>query len=298
MRILLAATAALFATAPALATKPTPETLAGGPEAEAPGLFVENNTYRFAQPYRSERGTSPESCAHMCSSDNNCASWSLTAATFQMGPRCELKRTPGRTSYRPGTVSGLSAKLMMDPTRDAVMRYDVSVPESRQPEAVELDALAPSPAPRVFGDPLPPSEPELQGADAVMAPAPVPAPSPSPKPAKLGQMDPMPAAAPLKLTEPVSVAPVSAPVIKAAAKPEPVIATAQAPAPTTIAAPPPAPVALAQPTAEPAAKQGAPIAFRTPWTERQGSDADYSVEDGDFVPGDEDASAGLVTPGS
>lgn len=298
MRILLAATAALFATAPALATKPTPETLAGGPEEaqSEPGLFVENNTYRFAQPYRSERGTSPEACAHMCSSDNNCASWSLTAATFQMGPRCELKRTPGRTSYRPGTVSGLSATLMMDPTRDAVMRYDVSVPESRQPEAVELDALAPSPAPRVFGDPLPPSEPELQGADALVAPA--PAPSPSPKPAKLGQVQPMQAAAPLKLTEPISVAPVSAPVVKAAAKPEPVVAAAPAPAPVAIAAPLPAPVARPQATPEPAAKAGAPIAFRTPWTERQGNDADYSVEDGSFVPGDEDASAGLISPGS
>ena len=278
MRILLAATAALLATAPALATKPTPETLAGGPESEAPGLFVEDNTYRFAQPYRSERGTSPEACAHMCSSDNNCASWSLTPATFQIGPRCELKRTPGRTSYRPGAVSGLSAKLMLDPSRDAVMRYDVSVPESRQPEAVELDRLAPSPAPRVFGDPLPPGDPELKG--AVKAPESAAAPTPSPKPAKLSaaDQDPAVAPAPAMLVEPIAVTPVTAPVVDAALKPEP----AAAPAATV---------------AETSAKPAAPIAFRTPWTERKIGDAVYSVEDADFVPGDEDASAGLITPG-
>lgn len=100
MRIMLTAIAALLATAPALANKPAPDTLAGGPadsgQDAAPTLFVEANTYRYAQPYRSERGTSPESCAHICSSDTACAAWTLTPATFQIGPLCELKRTPGR----------------------------------------------------------------------------------------------------------------------------------------------------------------------------------------------------------
>lgn len=247
MRILLTAAAALFITAPALATKPTPDTLAGGPtetaqEAQA-RLFVEANTYRYAQPYRSERGTSAEACAHMCSSDNVCAAWTLTPASFQTGPRCELKRTPGRTSYRPGAVSGLSAKLLMDPARDAVMRYEVAVPEGYQPAAVPLDQLEPSPTPRVFGEPLELSEPELLGETppqitAVMsakapppppappvveaAPAPVEASRPSPKPTHLTNM----AAAPLAEETP---APPAAPVTFAA--------PAHPPAPTPVEEP-------------------------------------------------------------
>ena len=104
MRIFLTLAAAMLLAAPAMATKPTPDTLLGGPAGSGekapadPSLFLEANTYRFAQPYRTERGTTVEACAHMCSSDGNCASWTLTQATFQIGPRCELNKTPGTTS--------------------------------------------------------------------------------------------------------------------------------------------------------------------------------------------------------
>ena len=51
----------------------------------------------------------------------------------------------------------------MDPVRDAIMRYQVQVPESRQPAAVPADQVRPSPVPRTFGDPLPKTAPELLG---------------------------------------------------------------------------------------------------------------------------------------
>ncbi len=345
MRIFLTATAAMLIASPAMATKPTPDTLLGGPvgsgeEAPAdPSLFLEANTYRFAQPYRSERGTTAEACAHMCSSDGNCDSWTLTPATFQIGPRCELKQTPGTTSYRPGAVSGLSRSLQMDPGRDAVMRYQVAVPASRQPEAVPLEELRPSPVPRTFGEPLEMSEAELLGerppkiiAEMVATEAPVAtravnatpapeatvspstAPAPSAKPATLAEIAaPAPAAVEAPAQVAVAEAPVPAPtlvdaVTKLPAPPAPQAASAPAQPATTVNAvlkrspsPAPAPMpAAAVPVLEPvdASKQGAPISFRTPWTERQANDPDYSVDESDYIPGDEDATAGLIVPGS
>ena len=118
-------------------------------------IAFEENTYRFGDLYRSERGTTVEACAEMCTADRSCASWSLTPATFRLGPRCELKRTPGEAVSRPGGASGMSEVWQMDPARHAAMRYQPSVPESRQPAAVPLDQLRPSPVPRTFGEPLP-----------------------------------------------------------------------------------------------------------------------------------------------
>ncbi len=161
MRIVTVLMAACLFALPANATKPTPDepvpALAGGP------LVVETNTYRFGDTYRSERGTSGEACAKICNGDPNCAAWSLTPATFKMGPRCELKTNPGTASHRPGAVSGMTEALQMDPVRDAIMRYQIQVPESRQPAAVPLDQLRPSPVLRTFGDPLPKTAPELLG---------------------------------------------------------------------------------------------------------------------------------------
>ncbi|MEL6862540.1 MAG: PAN domain-containing protein, partial [Pseudomonadota bacterium] len=307
-------------------------------------------------PYRTERGTTAEACAHMCSSDGNCASWTLTAATFQIGPRCELKQTPGTTSYRPGAVSGLSQSLQMDPGRDAVMRYQVAVPASRQPEAVPLEELRPSPTPRTFGEPLEMSETELLGerqpriiAEMVAEEAPVAtravnttpapqvtaspstAPAPSAKPETLAESvdTPAPAEAPMELAAPAPTtftdpaqmaaveapapAPAPAPVLvdavtklpappapQAAAAPDQPVTTVNAvlkrPAPTTPAPLPAAAVPVVEPVEAPAG--GAPISFRTPWTERQANDPDYSVEESDYIPGDEDATAGLIIPGS
>ena len=162
MRIGSIAIIAILLAAPAHATKPTPDTPDDGALAGGPILF-EENTYRFGNTLRSEPGTSAEACAQLCSEDTRCAAWSLTAKTYTREPRCEMKTNPGARSYRPGTVSGLSEHLQMEAARDAEMRYRVSVPESRQPAAVPLDQLKPSPVPRMFGDPLPKSEPELLG---------------------------------------------------------------------------------------------------------------------------------------
>ena len=286
MRILLTATAALFATAPALASKPAPDTLAGGPvetAQDAPAdLFVEKNTYRYAQPYRSERGTSAEACEHICSTDTACAAWTLTPASFETGPRCELKRTPGKTSYLPGAVSGLSAKLLMDPARDAVMRYQVAVPEGYQPAAVPLDQLEPSPTPRVVGDPLVMSEPELLGetepkvipvkvakAPPPLPPAPAPvveaapvvieAARPSPKPVNLAEIAATPlveenVGAPVKLAAPAPV-PTPEPVIRVSTvKALPAIPIAQlTPAPAPVA-----PVSMVNAVLKPAVAAPAP----------------------------------------
>ena len=167
MRVLPVLFAALVFTGPALAEAPTPETK----------VTFEADTYRYGDLYRSERGTSVEDCALMCSRDSNCASWTLTPATFRLGPRCELKRSPGATSHRPGAASGISEFWQMDPSRHTDMRYQPRVPESRQPTAVPLEQLRPSPVPRVFGDPPPIREPELMGGpktriSAVMRPVP------------------------------------------------------------------------------------------------------------------------------
>ena len=97
MRIVLPVFAVALFAAPALAVKPTPEApdaLAGAP------IVAEENTYRFGYPYRSERGTTVDACALACNRDASCAAWSLTPATFKIGPRCELKRAPGAASYR------------------------------------------------------------------------------------------------------------------------------------------------------------------------------------------------------
>ena len=160
MRIFPILIAASLLALPAAATKPTPEAepaLAGGP------MLVQDNTYRYGDMLRSEPGTSVEVCAAACDKDARCAAWTLTPATYSRTPSCELKSNPGAASYRPGAVSGLSETLQLDPVRDGQMRYQVTIPESRQPDAVPLDQLRPSPVPRTFGDPLPKTAPELLG---------------------------------------------------------------------------------------------------------------------------------------
>ena len=309
MRVLPVLLAAAVFAAPAFAEKPTPD----------PVVTVEDNTYRFGDLYRSVRGTSVEACASMCTRDSACASWSLIPATFSLGPRCELKATPGKASHRPGAVSGMSEFWQMDPSRHAEMRYQPSVPASRQPAAVPLDQLRPSPTPRTFGEPLPAPEPELvggpqQSAAIVTSPAPRaqarPVKSPPPqtvsvevargpgqgtvpayvkqpvpeephplyrKPARIAQP-----AAPTSFRDPAVSAPPAQPArasFNAVQKRE--TQTVSAPPAPTFTPPPP------QPTAKPETR-------RIPWTERVGNDPNYSVGGTNFVPGDEDATAGFV----
>ncbi|MEL7391393.1 MAG: hypothetical protein AAFN06_02030 [Pseudomonadota bacterium] len=198
MRFLPVLLAAAMLWSPALAEKPATETK----------IAFEADTYRFGDLYRSERGTTTDACAQLCNQDRVCAAWTLTPATFQIGPRCELKRTPGAASHRPGAASGMSDFLQMDPTRHGEMRYQPPVPASRQPAAVPLDQLRPSPVPRIFGEPLPLSEPELLGApepkiSAVMRPMPTVQAQPEPLPAPR----PTPALVVVDTPEPVTPAP-------------------------------------------------------------------------------------------
>lgn len=264
MRIVLPVLAAALFAAPAMAVKPTPEApdaLAGAP------IVAEENTYRFGYPYRSERGTTVDACALACNRDASCAAWSLTPATFKIGPRCELKRAPGAASYRPGAVSGISEEWQMDPERHGDMRYSAPVPESRQPAAVPVDQLRPSPVPRQFGDPLPKTEEELLGApqtriSAVMQPAPA-----APQAPELAASPPAQTANVAAPAQPV------APTVNAVLK-RPVTAPARA-------AQAPAPAPAVQPA-------------RAPWTERTNASPEYSVGESDYIPGDEQATGGFA----
>ena len=283
--------------------------LQGGDALQGGPLTVEDNTYRFGDLYHSERGTTVEACAQMCTADQGCASWSLTPATFRMGPRCELKRTPGEAVSRPGATSGMSEIWQMDPARHAAMRYQPRVPESRQPAAVPLDQLRPSPVPRTFGDPPPVREPELMGApgpQAAVQPKPVKAVTraaptqtaqvhrgpgegvvpeyvkqPAPQPAvpvsqEAGRQAPKPV-----FKDPARKAPSATPVaanLNAVVKRQ---SQASQPVPTPVAAPAPAPAPAPEPQ-------------RVPWTERTGTTPNYSVGGSGYVPGDEDATAGFV----
>lgn len=329
MRVLPVLFAAFVFTAPALAETSVPE-------APTPKIKVtfETDTYRYGDLYRSERGTSVENCALMCSHDTACASWTLTPATFRQGPRCELKRTPGATSHRPGAASGISEFWQMDAGRHADMRYQPRLPESRQPAAVPLDQVRLSPVPRVFGDPPPKREPELMGGpktriSAVMRPAPqtrsaqqdvilVPAQTTALRPtAEMADAPKQPlellrgpgqGAAPQYVKQP-------APDV-----PHPLYGTPmranEAPKARTVFKDPSRDTAPVEPTnsaysavlkretqmpaARPAtasAAQKPPVQFappRAPWTERAGEAPDYSVGGTEFVPGDEDATAGFV----
>ena len=218
----------------------------------------------------------------------------------------------------------------MDPGRDAVMRYQVVAPVSRQPEAVPLEQLQPSPVPRTFGEPLEMTTPELLGerppeitAVMVAEPAPIAAPAPSTKPEALTEIAEAPAAIdePIKVAVPAPVA-FEAPTHLATVEtptPAPVKADAvtQLPAPpapqavsapdqpvTTVnavlkrAAPQPTPVPETAAPAPDAQKAGAPISFRTPWVMDKANNPLTPVDGSDYIPGDEDATAGLVVPGS
>ena len=347
MRVLPVLFAALVFTGPALAEKPKPEVK----------ITYEADTYRFGTTYRSERGTGIEDCAMMCSRDGNCTTWSLTPATFRMGPRCELKSSPGTASHRPGAASGMSEIWQMDPGRHAEVRYLRPVPASRQPAAVPLDQLRPSPVPRVFGDPPPVREPELMGGpetrvSAVMRPAPAPVATPPEVIIVPPQIVAAPAitevaAAPKRLapvadpTEPVITQVAVAPTQPIVA-PEPPVEILRGPrngeAPTYVKQPVPeephplygtpartnavgsarmvfkdpsldkAPAVSTTadynavlkresqtPKAQPALAPAQPLpAPRAPWTEREGTAPDYSVGGTDYIPGDEDATAGFV----
>ena len=103
--------------------------------------------------YRSLRGTSPEACASACSEDDWCTGWTLTAPTFRIGPRCELKHVEP-------TPAAVASTPPPHPSADPV-------PATAAPDRKAVPEVPPAtPAPR----PAPRPVPALRGAQERPAP--------------------------------------------------------------------------------------------------------------------------------
>lgn len=319
MRLVSALLAATLLTAPALAA----------PTAEEKSPAYEVNTYRFGYPYRSERGTTAEACEQMCNRDGSCAVWSLTPATFKVGPRCELKRAVGSATARPGAISGVANRFQPDPIRTGPMQYTgQAVPDSRQPPPRPAGQVPPSPLPPGW-TPVEPEQSDLMGGpeqsvSVVKRPRPattlaVRGPAQGTVPSDVKQPAPVTFATPTRLApKPVASAgsqpreTYSAVLKRPSTRSVPAAQTPPGPPPPVTAVPQfeivpadrgPAPdvetVATA-PLTSPGGVQiepAAPIRKRVPWTERDTTSPDYSVGEAGYIPGDEDASAGFVDAG-
>ncbi|MDG1824666.1 MAG: PAN domain-containing protein [Henriciella sp.] len=328
MRILSALAAIAMIASPAFAEHHSKVTKVNTVPADTRLAGHEPDTYRFGYPYNSMRGTTPGQCEQMCNRDQSCASWSYVPATFQIGPRCELKRSVGSQSYRPGAVSGIAKQYQPRPQsapRTAVTQAAPTVtrretyrpaPQSapRPVRSQSVRSTAPKPMAGLLGGPTVITTGQgangrvIRPSGAMPANAPKIYPSPAPAPAPVA----MPAPRPTMTTIPNAVTRRPAPVAKP--QPAPVQPTPRAPvpqfemvpeqaaAPAPRPAPQPAPVASAPVEATAPMSSGgvsiepaAPIPNRRkPWTERSNGDPDYSVGDSGFIPGDEEATAGLI----
>ncbi len=95
--------------------------LAAGAVAASASSLDEAGTYRFGGTYKWVSSTSPAVCSSLCGRDQQCKAWSQSVGRAGHQPRCELKRTPGRSEAHPGFVSGLSPNLLPgEPSRSAV----------------------------------------------------------------------------------------------------------------------------------------------------------------------------------
>lgn len=290
----------------------------------------EPDTYRFGIAYLSTRGTTPGQCEAACNRDTDrCAAWSLVPASFQMGPRCELKRNIGAQEYRPGAVSGIALRFQpRGPQLQEAFDRRTVVPAPR-----EVYRPAPMSAPRPLAPTVTPRPQTL------VRPAPTMQPSPRPvmtSPAPGGQellggpqpVQPTAAAHPAPVQRPAPVqGPATAPqqerppqfqMRPAPTTPTPAAATPQPqprsnPAPTRQAQPQPrstqAPAPQAQPQPRPAATAPSTSSGgvqidppppqiqprnRVPWHQRTADTPDYSVSEMDLIPGDAEATAGFI----
>ena len=259
----------------------------------------EKDTYRYGQIMGAVRGISPRDCEIVCSQNNMCATWTFLPATFEGGPICELKATIGQQSYRPGAYSGIA------------LRFQPGAP--KLPAPVPMTTMAPKkPTSRVIRTikaPPPPQTEELRGGPksaAVRAPA-APARPAAPAPVKTVSAAPQPLAP--KQPEALKPAPLPQTVLAPKSPPGPA-ATRKVPQFQMVPAPAaPAPAPTAKPTPAPAPLQPQTVSSeqvtvgtpqtqpvpgaRKPWTERTSSDTGYSVGGLDYVPGDEEATAGF-----
>lgn len=263
---------------------------------ELPGQ--EYSVYRSGHPYRSGRATDSTACQSECNGDAACASWAYVAATLQTGPRCELKRNIGASEYRPGAISGVSSKYYPNGERRpqtaaaATETYPrasfAPYPGSEswpEPYAIPVDKhVLLGQTPKVNAKPLmraaaprPTLKPSARSISTPVPSAPVryaPAPQPTPN-----AMQPVITRKPVRAPAPAKATTIYAPVIAAPARKAPL------PAPITMAAPKPV-----QQVSPPAAA----AKLRKNWTERDYGDQTYSVQETDFIPGDEDAMAGYL----
>ena len=293
MRVLPVLLAAAVFAAPALAEKPTPDAK----------VTVEDNTYRFGDLYRSERGTTVEACAQMCTQESSCASWSLVPATFSLGPRCELKRNPGVASHRPGAVSGMSEFWQMDPSRHGEMRYQPQIPVGYQPAPVPVEQLDGSPAdepalvggpgeraeimiepePQIAAAPIKTLPPQAVAVEVARAPAQVVMPTPVKQPA-LDEPHPLyrkpvrtaqPSAVPTVFKSPAESAPQAQPAsAEFNAVQKRTTQAVSAPVAESPVPPPPTPKPMVQPA---------------PWAEPISDDLDETVKVSDIVADEDDA---------
>lgn len=300
----------------------------------------EPDTYRFGLPYNTMRGTTPGQCEMMCNRDDSCAAWSLAPATFQMGPRCELKRSIGSAEYRPGAVSGIAFKFQpqslvrqqsySQPTRVTNSGQRIIAP---QPTTTYRPAERPitQPAQRAVTQPAPMTRIEPRGVPTTRIEPRVTTPRAAPvralpaprqgEPVLMG--GPTPSEAERNLTRAPSPTQAAIPVQR---QPEPVMVTPRPapqpqPMPQQAVRPQPAPAQTAtRPAGPPPPTQPVPqfsmtpqatapsstggvqmdppppvMQARRPWTERSNGDPEYAVQDMDFIPGDEQATAGFVT---
>ncbi|MEM1036905.1 MAG: PAN domain-containing protein [Pseudomonadota bacterium] len=244
----------------------------------------EPDTYRFGIAYLSTRGTSPGQCEAACNRDaNRCASWTLVPATFQMGPRCELKRNIGAQQYRPGSVSGITLRYQPKgnelqqaferrstvPQPRATYRSATPAPQPvttrqvpirRAPTSPSTSTVmtAPSgPAPALRGAPPPPPSSPVNLAPTPMD-RPIPpirvAPEPSmPAPAPQPVQPVKPERPPQFEMQPSSATPVPAP------QPAPTPTRQIQPIRRSAAVPAPSPEPAPQPAAQPAPVATVPV---------------------------------------
>lgn len=255
--------------------------LKGGPQPA--DMIIEPDTYRFGYPYHSTRGESVEQCAALCTREARCSAWSLTPATFQIGPRCELKRKVGKAERQPGAVSGLAVRPYASAPPQPVSAPASETPQRQVLRPVDSGAYRPA-----------------QAQPAIIMPSPAdmqPVTKPSPKAVPISTAKPMavPAVDAMRRAQPKPQAPAVKPVKAAAPAP---VSPPKA-APTVNAMTRATPKAIQQPlqvgvTTRKTPPPMPPQTPRKPWTERTADDIDYSVQGMDFIPGDREAAAGFL----
>jgi len=173
-----------------------------------------------------------------------------------------------------------------------------TVPTTRQGEPVLMGGPTPTEAERRITrapapKPRPTAAPVQRRPEPVMA-TPTPRPAPQPRPMPQQAVRPQPTPQPTAV-RPAGPPPPTKPVPQFQMNPQ--TATRPAPAPQPQAAPKSAPAQATAPVSTGGVQIDPPppvMQARRPWTERSNGDPEYAVQDMDFIPGDEEATAGFI----